>query len=86
MAVHDQDRRTTRDYMRDARTRYSANPGTSWVGILVGLALIAFIAYMLFAAAYGPNTTADAVRQPPLNPTTTTVPRVTPTGPTTQPQ
>jgi succinate dehydrogenase hydrophobic anchor subunit len=90
MAVHDNERRTARDYMHNARTRYDdTSSGSRWIGIVVGLALLAFIVYMLYAAATGPDTTGDAVRQTPQNPTTTTAPRTTtpaPTGPTTQPQ
>jgi hypothetical protein len=87
MAVHDNERRTASDYMHGARTRYDdASTGSRWAGILVGLALIAFIVYLVFSAAYGPSNTGDAVRQTPQNPTTTTAPRSTPTGPTTQPQ
>ena len=90
MALHDQERRTAQDYMHDARTRYDdTNSGTRWTGILVGLALVAFIVYMLVAATGGPPTTGDAVRQTPPTPQTTTAPRTTapaPTAPTTQPQ
>jgi hypothetical protein len=70
MAVHD-DRRTPRDYIRNARSRYDASAtGTSWAAVLIGLAILAFIAYMLFAGA-GPDTTGDATRQAPNNTTTT---------------
>jgi len=90
MAIHDEDRRYASDYMQDPRTRHDeAGSGTSWAGIAVGLALVVFIVYMLFAAAGGPRTTGDAVRQTPTTPQTTTTPRTTtpsPTAPTTQPQ
>jgi hypothetical protein len=91
VAIHDEDRRAGRDYMHDARTRYDdTSSGTRWTGVIVGLALVAFILYMLFAAANGPSTTGEAIRQTPQNPTTTTTPRTTttpaPTAPTTQPQ
>jgi hypothetical protein len=77
MAVHDNDRRTARDYMHNARTRYDdTSSGTRWFGILAGLAIVAFILYMLFAAA-NPRDTGEAVRQTPQNPTTTTVPQTT---------
>jgi hypothetical protein len=86
MAIHDEERRT--GYMDDARRRYDGGgAGTTWAGILVGLALVAFIGYMLFAAA-GPRT-GEGVRQTPQSPQTTTTPRTTtpaPTAPTTQPQ
>ena len=89
MALND-DRRTARDYMQDARTRYDdTSPGTRWVGILAGLAAIAFILYMIFATA-NPTNTGDAIRQTPQNPTTTTAPRTTttpaPSAPTAQPK
>jgi hypothetical protein len=85
MAIHD-DQRTSRDYIRNARTRYDETPtGTGWAGALIGLAILAFIAYMLFAAAT-PDSTGDAVRQTPNN-TTTTAPTTAPsTAPTTQPK
>jgi hypothetical protein len=90
MAINDNSRRTPRDYMHGARTRYDdASTGTRWTGILVGLGFLAFIAYLLFAATNDPSTTGDAVRQTPQNPTTTTAPRTTspaPTAPTTQPK
>ena len=87
MAIHDEERRP--GYMDDARRRYDeAGSGSAWTGILVGLALVVFIAYMLFAAA-GPRIVDDGVRQTPPTPQTTTAPRTTtpaPTAPTTQPQ
>jgi hypothetical protein len=90
MAIRDEERRAGRDYIQDARTRYGeTSSGTRWTGIFVAFALVAFIFYMLFAAANDPNTTGEAVRQTPQNPTTTTAPRTTtpaPTAPTTQPQ
>jgi hypothetical protein len=89
MALHDDERRTPRDYMHDSRTRYGeAGSGTQWVGILVAVALVAFILYILISAM-GPNSTGEGIRQTPQNPTTTTAPRTTtpaPTAPTTQPQ
>jgi hypothetical protein len=66
MAVHENDRRTQRDYIRNACTRYNgANTGSRSVGINVGLALIAFIGYLLLSSASDPGTMGDAVRQTP---------------------
>jgi hypothetical protein len=80
MAIHDPDHRSARDYMHDARSRYDdASTGTKWAGIIVGLALLAFVIYMLFATA-GPDTAGDSAQQMP---TTTTAPT---TAPTTQPR
>jgi hypothetical protein len=90
MAIHDHERRSMHDHIRDARASYSSDEGAGvkTVGFIIGIALIGFILYMLFAASSGPRTTSDAVRQTPQNPTTTTAPRTnpTPSGPTTQPQ
>lgn len=78
MAVHDDGRRAPSEYIDDDRVRYSdPQAGTRWAGVLVAIALIGFIGYMLFAAANGPSTTGDAIRQTPANPTTTTAPRTT---------
>lgn len=80
MALHDHERRMAHDYMHDSRTPYDeAGAGSSWVGISIGIAVIAFIVFMLFAAA-DPTTTGDAARQTP--PTTST----TPVAPATQPK
>lgn len=88
MATHDHDRLTPRDYMQNARTRYTqTDSGTKWVGFTIGFALIAFIMYMLFSAA-NPTTTGEAIRQTPPTPQTTTAPRTTTVpseAPTTQP-
>lgn len=71
MAVHD-DRRTPGDYIRNARSRYDASAtGTGWAAVLIGLAILAFIAYIFFAAA-APDTTGDATRQTPNSTPTTT--------------
>jgi hypothetical protein len=84
MAVHDHDRRTARDYVHGARARYDRmTTGTKWTAMLIGLALLAFVAYMMFAA--DPNPTFDAIRQTPPTPQTTTAPSTTTTAPTTQP-
>lgn len=97
MATFGEERRTTRDRVKDVRTRYDDASGVSkTIGVLIGLALIAFIVYMLFAAA-NPRTTGDAVRQTPPSPQTTITPRTTttpsnttttpaPTPPATQPK
>jgi hypothetical protein len=83
MAVHDNDRRTARDYMRDARTRYDgANSATRWGGALLALVLLAFIIYM-FVTASGPNPNSTVFdgRTTPSAPTTGPA-----TAPTTQPK
>ena len=79
MALHDHERRTAHDYMHDAYTPYDeASAATNWVGILLGLALLAGIVFVFFAAS-DVKTTGDATRQ---TPTTST----TPVAPITQPQ
>jgi hypothetical protein len=81
MAMHDQERRTPRDYMTDAQDRYrESSSGSKATGIVIGLALVGFIVYLLFAAA-NPRTTGEAIRQTPPTPQTTTAPRTT-TSPT----
>jgi hypothetical protein len=85
MAVHDQPRRTPRDYMHGARTRYNGTtPAARWTAVIVALALLAFIAYLLFAAA-NPSVTGDAVRVTPP-PATAPGAETAPAAPTTQPQ
>jgi hypothetical protein len=89
MAVHD-DRRSPGDYIRNARTRYEeSRTGTGWAAVLAGLAVLAVIAYMLFAGATT-DRTGEAVRQTPnTGPTNIqrTAPSTTPsTAPTTQPK
>ncbi len=82
MAINDE-RRTPRDYMDNARTRYQeSSSGGKWITLLIVLAVIAAIFYMI-ASADGPNT-ADAPR---TTPTTTNQPsNTTTTAPTTQPR
>ena len=77
MAVHDHDRRTPRDYNHNARSRYDdAGSGAKWIGVLLGLAVLAFLGYMLFATP-NTDTTLDGTPQTPQNPTTTTAPQTT---------
>lgn len=89
MAIHDQERRPARDYVRDARRRIEeTSTGAKWTKILVGLALITFIVYMIFAAM-NPSPTGEAIRQTPQSPQSTTTPRTTTvpsTTPANQPQ
>lgn len=85
MAMRDPERRSPRDYIHDARARYTeTNPASKWVGVILGAALLAFIVYMLFEAM-NPSPTGEAVRQTPQNPTTTTAPPRTTTVPSTAP-
>jgi len=85
MAIHDHERRTAQDYMRDARSSYEdTGSGVKWVGLIVGLFLLGIILFM-FLAAPSQDPTGGITRQAP----TTTVPQSptpSPTGPTTQPQ
>ena len=84
MAIHDHDRRTPRDYMHDARSRYSdANTGTKSIGLLIGLALLGFIAYMLLATP-SQDPTGGITRSTPT--TTAPAPGAPTTAPTTQPK
>jgi heme/copper-type cytochrome/quinol oxidase subunit 1 len=92
MAMHDQERRPARDYMRDARTRYTqTSTASKWVAMVVGLALILFIASMIYSAM-NPSPTVEAIRETPATPQTTTIPseapstQPAPSAPTTQPQ
>jgi hypothetical protein len=88
MATRDQEP-PPRDYIPDARTRYTqTSTASKWVGVILGAVLLAFIAYMLFAAM-NPSPTSEAIRQTPQNPTTTAAPRTTTvpsTAPMTQPK
>jgi hypothetical protein len=90
MAVHDNERRTPRDYMHNARTRYDdTGAAGKWIAFMVGIGLIAMVVFIFAAGTDTTDTTSDAIRQTPQNPTTTTAPRTTtpaPTGPTTQPK
>jgi len=54
MAVDD--RRTPRDYIRNARSRYDTAGGSTWTAILIGLAVLAIVVYMIFSVA-APNRT-----------------------------
>jgi hypothetical protein len=88
MALYDEERRAERDPLIDAPNRYAeSSGGTKTVGFLVGLALVGFIVYMLFAAS-NTRTTGDAIRQTPPSPQTTTAPRTTspPSDTTANPQ
>lgn len=80
MAHHDHDRRSAYDYMHGNPIHQYEGAGTSWVGIAIGIAAIAFILFMLIAAGGDRTTTGDAIRQTP--PTTSTAPA----APVTQPQ
>jgi len=84
MAIHDHERSPVRDYWHGARARYAETSAASKrTGTIVGLALIGFIVYMLFAAAYTPrSTTGEAIRQTPQSPQTNTPP----VAPTTRPK
>lgn len=78
MAVHDHERRTPRDYIHNARFRYDdAGWGMKWVGLFIGLAVLALIGYMLFAT---PNTDT-MLDSTPQTPQTTTAPTTQPTAP-----
>jgi hypothetical protein len=51
MAVHHDDRRTARSFMHDARRSYrEAGRGTRIFGAFLGLALLAYVAYLVFAS------------------------------------
>ncbi len=81
MAVHDHERRTPRDYIHNARSRYDdAGSGMKWVGLFIGLAVLALIGYMLFATP-NTDTTLDST---PQTPQTTTAPTTQPTAPATK--
>jgi hypothetical protein len=90
MSTHDNVPRTARDRMREARTRYDeTDSSTKWVGFTIGLALLAFIAYMLLAMPSQDPTGGKTVSPAETPQTTTTVPQSptpSPTAPTTQPK
>lgn len=89
MAIHDQERRPGREHMRDARTRYTeTSTASKWVAMVIGLALILFIASMIYSTM-NPSPTGGAIRETPATPQTTTTPKTTTvpsTAPTTQPE
>jgi ABC-type Fe3+ transport system permease subunit len=72
MAAKDNNRRTPRDYMNAARSRYDNAGSSVWIG--VGLAVLTVIVYMLFAATV-PRTIDDGTARAP---TTTTTPKTAP--------
>ncbi len=80
--MHDNDRRTPGDFIYTARSRYDdAGSRTQWFKVLLGSAVFAFVAYMLFTTPRT-ETTGDIIRQ---TSTSTTATMTAPT-PTTQPR
>jgi ABC-type Fe3+ transport system permease subunit len=72
MPANDNNRRTPRDYMNAARSRYDNAGSSVWIG--VGLAVLTVIVYMLFAATV-PRTIDDGTARAP---TTTSTPKIEP--------
>lgn len=89
MAVHDQERPSARDHIRDAGNDDStAGVTAKWIGVIVGVLLLGVILLMVVAPSQDP--TGGITRSPAETaPTTNSVPQSpnpSPTGPTTQPQ
>jgi len=90
MAIYDDERRSARDYMQEARMRSRQDGGSAagWIGATVFLLLIGFV-FVLFLAAPSQDPTDGITRSPAETAPTRTVPQSptpSPTAPTTQPR
>ena len=69
MAIRDDRRRTPRDYMRSAESRYDQSSSSGkWIGVLVTLAIACALLYVLFR----PDTASSPQQAPTATGTSAT--------------